>query len=193
MKTKLSISFLILVVVGFLGLDGAFAGQDIPITDPTASIPASEHGILLAQQDTPSAEAAPEEAKPAVSPSGPAATNNPETKKPARKEKKKKSPKIPPGGSADVGQPRAEEVTPTAQPSASPPNYTGSVAYLNPKKDFVIVDFKEKNNVPPIRSELGVYRNEQFVGSIRITAPVNPPLASADVMQGTLRQGDVVR
>ncbi len=192
MKTKFTALLLTLCVLGFPGLDGAFAGQDIPITESIASVPASGQWILLAQQDTPPAETAPEETKPAALPSEPVATDNPETKKPAGEESKK-SPQTPPGESADVGQPKAEEVTPTPQPSAPPPSYTGSVAYLSSPKDFVIVDFKEKNNVPPIRSELGVYRDEQFVGSIRITAPVNPPLASADVMQGTLRQGDVVR
>ncbi len=72
------------------------------------------------------------------------------------------------------------------------PLFEGKVVLVNQAKKFLIVDFREAK-VPPVRSELGVYRGGVFVGSLRITEPVKPPLASADILSGTLRRGDVVQ
>lgn len=71
-------------------------------------------------------------------------------------------------------------------------NFSGSVVLLNPKENFVIVNF-QPGSVPPLRSELGVYRENVFVGSVRITDPIKPPLASADILSGSIQRGDVVR
>lgn len=84
-------------------------------------------------------------------------------------------------------------VSPTPKPPSSQPSlFTGHIILMNFNKNFVVIDF-DQNGVPPIQSELGVYRNSEFVGSIRITNPIKPPLASADILTGTLRNGDEVR
>ncbi len=87
---------------------------------------------------------------------------------------------------------KTNETTSTPITSPSKPLFVGHVVLVNSKKHFVIVDFNARK-VPPLRSELGVYRNNQFVGSIRITPPIKPPLTSADILMGTLRRGDEVR
>ncbi len=78
----------------------------------------------------------------------------------------------------------------TAQPSVS--TFVGHIVILNQEKNFVVVDF-ERGVIPPVRSELGVYRNDIFVGSIRITDQIKSPMVVADILTGTLRQGDTVR
>ena len=83
-----------------------------------------------------------------------------------------------------------EQIIPSGQSSI--PIFVGHIVLLNQEKNFVVIDF-ERGMVPPVRSELGVYRNDIFVGSVRITDPVKPPMASADILTGVLRQGDVVR
>lgn len=86
--------------------------------------------------------------------------------------------------------------SPAPKLAATPPSvespFLGMIVLLNLQKGFVIVDFS-KSRVPPMRSELGVYRSGIFVGSLRITPPSKPPLVSADILTGTLRRGDTVR
>ncbi len=93
---------------------------------------------------------------------------------------------------AIAAEPKAEEVTPIAAKAPAESPFTGTVVLLPPQKKFVIVDFRS-GDIPPVRSELGVYREGIFVGSVRISEPVKPPLASADVLTGALQRGDVVR
>jgi len=150
--------------------------------------------ILLAEQDVPPKEST---ATGGEHPSAPAAgSEHPQApKEPASGETPKAAadPSETPVPVPDQAKPKVEDVTPAPEPPPPPPNYQGTVAFLDLKQKFVIIDFKHKNNVPPVRSELGVYRNGRFVGSIRITPPVKPPNASADILQGSLRQGDEVR
>jgi hypothetical protein len=120
---------------------------------------------------TPSAKA-----EPAKAPAK-AASAAPSTAKPA------------PAAKATSRGAAAAKIT-SVSPDESP--FEGSVVLLNLQKGFVIVDFG-KGKVPPARSELGVYRGGIFVGSVRITPPIKPPLASADILNGTLRRGDTVR
>jgi len=89
-------------------------------------------------------------------------------------------------------KPKIEEITPMAQKSVSESPFIGTVVLSPLRKKFVVVDFRN-GEVPPIRSELGVYREGIFVGSVRISEPVKPPLASADILSGALRRGDVVQ
>ncbi len=89
-------------------------------------------------------------------------------------------------------KPKTEEITPSAQKSVSESPFIGTVVLSPLQKKFVVVDFRN-GEVPPIRSELGVYREGIFVGSVRISEPVKPPLASADILSGALRRGDVVQ
>ena len=70
--------------------------------------------------------------------------------------------------------------------------FTGRLSIVNQKKKFAVIEFSKKG-IPPVDSELGVYRDGNFVGSIRITLPIRPPFASADILTGTLHLGDTVR
>lgn len=98
--------------------------------------------------------------------------------------------------------PAAPREVPPAPPSPPPPqtlapppanlSFEGTIVLLNLQKGFVIVDFAD-GKIPPPRSELGVYRGGTFVGSVRITPPIKPPHASADILNGSLRRGDQVR
>ncbi len=67
----------------------------------------------------------------------------------------------------------------------------GIIIIVNQNENFAVVDFQD-GVVPPPESELGVYRNDQFVGSIRITPPIKNSFASADILKGTLQRGDIV-
>ncbi len=67
----------------------------------------------------------------------------------------------------------------------------GHIALIDISKNFVIIDF-QNGKMPSLNSELGVYRDHRSVGRIRITKPVNPPMASADILKGTLSRGDFV-
>jgi len=116
------------------------------------------------------------EAQPSVEPSEPAK---------AETEPAKAETTVAAATPTDENKPRVKE-----SPSESP--FIGVVVLLPSKKNFVVVDFRS-GEVPPIRSELGVYRRNMFVGSVRIAEPVRPPLASADILSGTLKRGDVVR
>ncbi|MCC7519395.1 MAG: hypothetical protein IT578_09450 [Verrucomicrobiae bacterium] len=93
------------------------------------------------------------------------------------------SPKPPPP------PPTPSRVAPSPAPDSS---FEGVVVILNLQKGFVIVDFSN-SKLPPPRSELGVYRDGVFVGTVRITPPIKPPFVSADILSGTLRRGDRVR
>lgn len=86
---------------------------------------------------------------------------------------------------------KVEEVTPAPTAKPKNPKYVGMVMVVNSKKNFVVVDFGE--NMPAVKSELGVYRYDVFIGSIRVTEPVKAPLATADILNGTLKKGDEVR
>ena len=76
------------------------------------------------------------------------------------------------------------------QPSI--PTFRGSVIVINPQKKFLIVDFQGGTAIPPLKTEMEVYRGGQRVGIIRITEPIKAPLASADIVKGTLARGDIV-
>ena len=89
-----------------------------------------------------------------------------------------------------VESPSAEPTVAAAETPVSP--FAGTVLLINLKKKFVVVDFS-KAQMPPVKSELGVYRDGQFIGSVRITEPTKAPLATADIVQGVVRKGDSVR
>ncbi len=92
---------------------------------------------------------------------------------------------------ASGGEAKVEEVPPAPTVKPVNPKFAGLVMIVNPKKKFVVVDFGD--DVPPLKSELGAYRQDVFVGSIRVTDPVKTPLATADILSGTPKKGDEVR
>jgi len=68
----------------------------------------------------------------------------------------------------------------------------GKVVLVRGSGNFVIIQFPH-GNIPAANSKVNVYREGVHVGTAKITPPINPPLASADVLTGTLQQGDEVR
>jgi hypothetical protein len=67
-----------------------------------------------------------------------------------------------------------------------------TIDIINTQKKFVVVNF-QKEKIPAVGTELGVFRGEVKVGAIRITLPIKAPMASADIVSGDLQRGDVVR
>jgi chromosome segregation ATPase len=76
--------------------------------------------------------------------------------------------------------------------SAMEPSYGGTVTLLKSKGNFAILKFPQ-GRIPPPRTKLDVFRDGILVGTVQITNPVKPPLASADIISGSLRIGDEVR
>jgi len=68
----------------------------------------------------------------------------------------------------------------------------GKVVLVRGSGNFVIIQFPH-GNIPAANSKVNVYREGVHVGTAKITSPINPPLASADVLTGTLQQGDEAR
>ena len=68
----------------------------------------------------------------------------------------------------------------------------GYVVSINQGAKFVVLKF-EYGAIPAVGKTLDVLRNGEKVGQIRITKPVKPPHASADVLDGVLRRGDQVQ
>ena len=79
-----------------------------------------------------------------------------------------------------------------APPAALPAGVRGVVAVINTAENVVVLDFG-RNEIPSVHSQLSVYRDGVVVGTVLITDPVKPPLATADVLSGTLQRGDVIR
>jgi hypothetical protein len=68
----------------------------------------------------------------------------------------------------------------------------GRVASVNPVLRFVVVDFILKK-MPVIDQRLGVYRQGQKVGEVRITGPERGGNIVADLVVGEAQVGDEVR
>jgi hypothetical protein len=88
--------------------------------------------------------------------------------------------------------PRETAPAVTSTKGASPGStYNGTIMLVNPNKNFAVIDFGT-GSVPPGGTELSVYRGGRMIGAIKITEPVKAPLASADIVNGTLASGDLV-
>jgi hypothetical protein len=72
------------------------------------------------------------------------------------------------------------------------PPVIGRVALIRSDENFVVVHFQNEKEIP-VRAELGVYRNGQYVGSVRIVEPVRPPFASATILSGKPILNDLIR
>ena len=69
---------------------------------------------------------------------------------------------------------------------------TARIALVNPELGFVVIDFASQT-MPAAGTQVNVYRGDKRVGAVRITEPVQPPLATADITEGDLRAGDEAR
>lgn len=63
------------------------------------------------------------------------------------------------------------------------------VATINSPGQFAVLDFNV-GRIPPLRSELNVYRGNEIVGAVRLTGPARDNLVAADILNGELVVGD---
>lgn len=66
----------------------------------------------------------------------------------------------------------------------------GRVASLNQQGQFVVVDFNV-GRIPPLNTQMNVYRKNQIVGVINLSGPVNDNLVAGDIVNGSPAVGDV--
>jgi len=68
----------------------------------------------------------------------------------------------------------------------------GRVSAMNGGLRFVVIDFS-LGGVPALERRLGVYRNGQRVGEVKISGPQSETLIAADITEGTVQVGDEVK
>jgi hypothetical protein len=85
---------------------------------------------------------------------------------------------------------------PTKKPSPQPvvrivpdERLHGRIATINSPGQFAVLDFNV-GRIPPLRSELNVYRGNEVVGVVRLTGPARDNLVAADIVDGELAVGD---
>jgi hypothetical protein len=92
--------------------------------------------------------------------------------------------------------PVASPVIPESQPSvkADLPIVTAraQIQHVDNQQQFVVLEFKNTDTIPGVGSTLSVYRANRMIGNIKITDPIQPPYASADILNGTIQLGDII-
>lgn len=68
----------------------------------------------------------------------------------------------------------------------------GKIAFVNPRLRYVIIDFS-LGQMPAVDQRLGVFRNGQKVGEIKVTGPSRNQNTAADLLLGEASVGDDVR
>jgi len=91
------------------------------------------------------------------------------------------------GSTAPAGAPSGARLEPTATDTG-----TATVASVNQELGFVVIDFSSQT-LPPLGTRINIYRGDQRVAVVRITEPVQAPLATADIVEGEARVGDEAR
>jgi hypothetical protein len=90
---------------------------------------------------------------------------------------------------------------PGPSPAANPTNRTPATVVLpasarvhavNPGLRFVVLDYT-LGGVPPLQSQLSVYRNGEKVGELRLSGPERNGFIAADVTEGFVQVDDEVR
>ncbi len=79
------------------------------------------------------------------------------------------------------------------KPQVTPINESaGKIASVNPNLRFVVIDF-EMSRLPQVDQKLGVYRQGQKVGEVKISGQARNSIVAADVTAGEANVGDEVR
>jgi predicted nucleic acid-binding Zn-ribbon protein len=172
----------------------------VVISEPVKSEPApAASGISAAAVSGWQTEEKPVEPKVEAAPAPSAATVSVETPAPVAtvaKAEPAPAPKVETPVSAPAPAPAAT-VQPVSNPVASiipaGANFSGEVVILNMKEKFVVVNFKNSGSLPPENAQFSVFRNGVPIGSVRITGPVKPPFVPADIIQGEIQKGDMVK
>lgn len=60
---------------------------------------------------------------------------------------------------------------------------------VNDRGQFVVLDFGV-GALPPIRTKMNIYRQNEIVGVLRLTGPVVENIAAGDIVSGDARAGD---
>jgi hypothetical protein len=68
----------------------------------------------------------------------------------------------------------------------------GTLVSVDTKLRFVVADFGF-NPLPTVGQRLGVYRQRQKVGELKVTGPVRESTVVADILSGEARVGDEAR
>jgi hypothetical protein len=68
----------------------------------------------------------------------------------------------------------------------------GKVSTVNASSRFAVLDFY-LTQLPAVDQRLGVYRQGQKVGEVRITGPARDHIIAADITAGEAQAGDEVR
>lgn len=84
------------------------------------------------------------------------------------------------------------ETTNTAPAGATVLPASGRVHSLNPGLRFLVADYT-LGGMPPLHSRLGVYRNDERIGEIRLSGPERNGFVAADILEGILQVGDEIR
>lgn len=82
---------------------------------------------------------------------------------------------------------------PAAQPAAKivpDERLHGRIATVNMQGQFVVVDFNV-GAIPPLQSQLNVYRGNVIVGAVWLSGPVRDNLVAGDLVNGEAAVGDV--
>ncbi len=69
---------------------------------------------------------------------------------------------------------------------------TGRVVSANDSLRFVVLDFLP-GRLPPLEKRLGIYRQGQKVGEVKITGPARENTIAADLLTGEAKPGDEAR
>lgn len=84
-------------------------------------------------------------------------------------------------------------IKPAAQPAARivpDERLHGRIATVNTQGRFVVVDFNV-GAIPPLQSQLNVYRGNLIVGAVWLSGPVRDNLVAGDLVNGEAAVGDV--
>ncbi|MDK3156731.1 hypothetical protein QPK87_09110 [Kamptonema cortianum] len=93
-------------------------------------------------------------------------------------------------GCVSTSAPQPGEKSPYHKPSEYLP--IGFVSTVNVVENFIVINFSS-SVMPRVGDELKIYRAGRPVGSVRITEPLRPPLATADILAGEPQRGDAIR
>ena len=68
----------------------------------------------------------------------------------------------------------------------------GKIVSAQRAEKFVVIRFLTPK-LPPLGTRLIVFRGEKEVGLVQIAEPSNPPLGTANILDGSVEVGDTVR
>lgn len=68
----------------------------------------------------------------------------------------------------------------------------GFISSVNVVGRFVVINFSN-SVMPQVGDELRVFRSGRAIGTVKITEPLQTPMATADIIGGDFQRGDAVQ